>query len=247
MATSDLVKKLQLKSNNTILLINPPSWYVTEIGRSLERVTVTDRPEGTFDCVHLFVKNSNELKRLAATSVAAVTPDGLLWISYPKRSSSMATDLTRDAGWQVIDRMGYDGVRQVSIDDDWSAVRFRRREHDSPEAMVEAQYAGAKAHLRPIYDRIVAVAQGFGPDVKAEARKTYVSLSRNRQFAVIKPSTRERVDLGLKLKDVEAQGRLEEAGNLGSGSMTHKVALTSPEQVDDSVVMWLRTAYKQVD
>jgi hypothetical protein len=114
----------------------------------------------------------------------------------------------------------------------------------SDEELVDAQYTGGKAALRPIYERIIACARALGGDVMIEPRKTYVSLSRGKQFALVAPSTRTRVDLGLYLPGVDAAERLQPAGSFGSGQTSHKVALTAPEQVDDEVAGWLRSAYE---
>lgn len=119
-------------------------------------------------------------------------------------------------------------------------------EEPSDAALLEAQYAGAKAALRPIHDRLIELARGLGVDVRIEARQTYVSLARIHQFAVIQPSTRTRVDLGLKLGDTPATDRLQPAGSFGSGNTSHRVALTSPADVDAEVLGWLQDAYSRI-
>jgi hypothetical protein len=111
------------------------------------------------------------------------------------------------------------------------------------EALVAAQYAGDKAALRPILDAVLALVPRIGDDVRVGYRKTYVSLSRARQFAVIVPTTRSRVDLGLALGDAPARGRLLEAKNLGGGDRnTRRVALASPADVDAEVLRLLQRA-----
>jgi hypothetical protein len=111
------------------------------------------------------------------------------------------------------------------------------------DEMVEAQYAGAKAALRPVYDAIIEAVGELGGDVEIAPRRTYVTLARGRQFAVVQASTRTRVDLGLRLDDERASDRLAPAGSFGSGSITHRVALTAPSDVDDQLRAWLRAAY----
>ena len=73
----------------------------------------------------------------------------------------------------------------------------------SDEDLVGAQYAGPKSGLKPIYDALMVIAEGLGPDMQAAPKKTYVSLRRAKQFALIQPSTKTRVDLGLNLKGVQ--------------------------------------------
>jgi hypothetical protein len=130
MAQSSLVKKLLIKPGQRIAIINPPTGYMDELGALPEGVELEaeSKAKGTFDLVQLFVRNVEELNRLGPKAIRAVKHDGLLWICYPKRSSRVETDITRDAGWSVIEKAGLEGVAQVSINDIWSALRFRPAE-----------------------------------------------------------------------------------------------------------------------
>ena len=128
MTKSSLMKKLRIQAGQRVLILNPPAGYVETLGDLPEGVKLSDKPEGTFDFVHLFVRDSNELGDLAPEAMAAVAYDGLLWISYPKRSSKVETDLTRDVLWELMMETGLRPVTQVSIDDVWSALRFRPAE-----------------------------------------------------------------------------------------------------------------------
>lgn len=110
--------------------------------------------------------------------------------------------------------------------------------------LVAKQYAGAKAGLRPIYEAVLSAVAQFGSDVEVAPKKTYVSLRRNKQFAIVKAATQSRVDLGLNLKGVDPTERLE-GGNVFSGMCTHRVRLTSPADVDPEVTNWLKEAYSQ--
>ena len=112
----------------------------------------------------------------------------------------------------------------------------------SGEDLVGAQYSGAKAQLKPIYDAIARAVLTFGDDVELAPKKTYVSLRRSKQFALVQPSTRTRVDLGIKLKEEPVGGRLEASGSFNS-MVSHRVRLERPEDVDDDVLAWLRKAY----
>ena len=128
MTKSSLIKKLRIQAGQRALILNPPAGYVESLGDLPEGVKLADRPEGPFDFVHLFVRDSNELGNLAPAAIAAVAYDGLLWISYPKRSSKVETDLSRDVLWELMMETGLRPVTQVSIDDVWSALRFRPAE-----------------------------------------------------------------------------------------------------------------------
>lgn len=105
----------------------------------------------------------------------------------------------------------------------------------------EGQYDGAKAALKPIYDKLVATCQGFG-DIELAPKKGYVSLRRNKQFATIHPSTATRVDLGIQLKGVDPKGRLEAAGSW-NGMVSHRVRLEKAADVDAELKAWLKKAY----
>ena len=108
--------------------------------------------------------------------------------------------------------------------------------------LVATQYAGAKAGLKPLYDAIVAAAQSFGPDVEVDPKKAYVSLRRKKQFALVQPSTAKRLDLGLNLKGVAPEGRLEASGSFNA-MCSHRVRLETFADLDEVVKRWLRRAY----
>jgi hypothetical protein len=111
-------------------------------------------------------------------------------------------------------------------------------------ALVDAQYAGARAALRPIHDRLVKVALELGGDVEVSVKKTGVSLRRARQFALIQPATNTRIDLGLKLDGVPLGGRLEKWPNT---MCSHRVRLESAAQVDRELRELLKKAYQQAE
>ena len=109
-------------------------------------------------------------------------------------------------------------------------------------ALIDRQYSGAKAALRPIYERVAEVIASF-EDVEVGPRGTYVSFGRPKQFALVQPSTQTRVDVGLRLPGAAATERFVDAGSFGSGNITHKVALAAPGDVDAELEGWLRDAY----
>ncbi len=116
-------------------------------------------------------------------------------------------------------------------------------EYSDEEALLGAMYTGEKTSLRPVYDELAKTAKKLGKDVRLTVCKTYVGMSRARQFAMIRPSTRTRVDLGLTLKGVAPAGRLEKAGAIGNDRMTHRIGLSSKKEIDGEVKDWLRRAY----
>jgi len=127
----------------------------------------------------------------------------------------------------VMERFGYPDYLQATADE-----------------LIEGQYADREG-LRPILDAIFALLPGIG-DVEVQARKTYVALlTPRRTFAAIQPTTRSRIDLGVRLSPKqEPTARLERARNFGQSSVTHIIRLGTPEAVDEEVETWLRKAYE---
>jgi hypothetical protein len=112
----------------------------------------------------------------------------------------------------------------------------------SDDDLVEAQYAGAKAGLRPIYEALVAMIKKFGTDVELAPKKGYVSLRRNKQFGLIQPSTATRVDVGVNLKGQAPGPRLEASGSFNA-MVSHRVRVAGVKEVDAELEGWLRKAY----
>jgi hypothetical protein len=115
--------------------------------------------------------------------------------------------------------------------------------HADEGDLIESQYAGPKAALRPIYDKLMAEVSAFGDDVEVAPKKAYVSLRRKKQFAIVQPSTATRLDVGINLKGTPAKGRLEESGSFNA-MVSHRVRLASASDVDKELVGWLKKAYE---
>jgi hypothetical protein len=125
-----LWEKLNLGEHREVLVLNAPSSFAAEL-KALQGVGVqrhvTAVKEVAFALV--FVLNQTELNRWSAAVVAKAAGDALLWFAYPKGTSKRYTsDINRDKGWDVLRAADFDCVRQVAIDEDWSALRFRRTE-----------------------------------------------------------------------------------------------------------------------
>lgn len=111
---------------------------------------------------------------------------------------------------------------------------------DADELLVN-QYNG-KEGLKPIYEKLIDEIDKFGKDITKTPKKDSVSIIRKRQFALIKPATKTRIDLGLKIKNKPIEGRLEKSGPFGT-MCTHRIQLTSVSDVDSDVIAWLKEAY----
>jgi hypothetical protein len=118
--------KLQLKYGQTLEVLDAPADVLPE---------VADLSGPDTAGVLAFVTSRDDVaKHAAALSRAAAEADGLAWAAYPKKSSGVTTDITRDHGWDALHAEGLQPVRQVAIDDTWSALRFRRPEHSESES-----------------------------------------------------------------------------------------------------------------
>lgn len=109
--------------------------------------------------------------------------------------------------------------------------------------LVAAQYAGAKAALKPIYDALASALAKFGGDVELSPKKAYVSLRRNKQFGLIQPSTATRIDVGINLKGTPPTARLEASGSFNA-MVSHRVRVEAVTDVDRELIGWLKTAYE---
>jgi hypothetical protein len=113
------------------------------------------------------------------------------------------------------------------------------------EKYVEQMFSGSKEALRPIYQALLGLGRGLGPDVKVCPCKTIVPFYRNHVFAQVKPTTRTRIDFGLALGRTKAPKRLVLTGGADKGDrITHRFEITSLADIDKEVKAWLRKAYE---
>jgi hypothetical protein len=123
-----LFDKLNLKGHEAILVLNAPDAFEKEL-RTLRDVRVFHRIDDakSFGFMLAFATSRAEVDRLSKALCAKAAGDCLLWFAYPKGTSKKySCDFNRDNGWAVLQKNGFDTVRQVAIDEDWSALRFRR-------------------------------------------------------------------------------------------------------------------------
>lgn len=125
-----------------------------------------------------------------------------------------------------------------------SAIVSLSKDNDTSSVdLIDQQYTG-KEKLKPLYIALVEIVKGFGEDVKITPNKTSVSIIRKRQFALIKPATKTRIDLGLKITGKEIGTRLENSGPFGT-MCTHRVKISSIDHIDDELILWLKEAYEK--
>jgi hypothetical protein len=124
-----LFKKLQYKGSDSIYVRNAPRELKPELAEMGKLTAVKSSPvcKQQYDFALFFVRSCAEIEKLAPKAAEKVPGDGVLWFAYPKKSSKRyPSDISRDDGWQPLGNLGYEGVRQVAINEDWSALRFRR-------------------------------------------------------------------------------------------------------------------------
>jgi len=124
-------------------------------------------------------------------------------------------------------------------------VVLSKEENQTPTDLVDNQFNG-KEELLPIYKSLLSVVKSFGNDVTITPKKTTVSIIRKKQFALIKPATKSRIDLGLKLKDKPLTDRLENSGPFGT-MCTHRVKLSNVNEIDKELKEWLKEAYQRAE
>ena len=126
------------------------------------------------------------------------------------------------------------------------SLKARKTDAGSAESgdLVADQYSGDKSNLKPIYDALIKEIQKFGSDVKLAPKKAYVSIRRKKQFAIIQPSTKTRIDVGINFKDVPPKGRLEKSGSFNV-MVSHRVKVSDKNEVDKELLTWLKKAYEE--
>ena len=122
MPESSLAKKMKLKSGLKAAVINAPENYVDQLRHD---TAMSPTLNGEFDWIQIFVRNKAELDELAPEAAKALKPESMLWISFPKGSSKIQTDLTRDKGWDSVQKLDLKWVNLVSVDETWSAFALR--------------------------------------------------------------------------------------------------------------------------
>jgi hypothetical protein len=128
MTESPLLKKLRIQPDQRLLILNPPPGYVESLQPLPTGAQIVDATAEEVDFCHLFATNSAQLAEMLPIALAACKYDGLFWVSYPKKSSKVKSDLSRDLLWELPGATGLRPVTQVSIDQTWSALRFRPSE-----------------------------------------------------------------------------------------------------------------------
>jgi len=128
----NLLDKLNYKGQKRISVINAEERFINLITPDLTDVTIDQKidPRYPYEFIIIFVKSISEVEQLAPMTLHNLMADGILWFCYPKKTSKRySSELSRDYGWKVLNDSGLFGIRLVSIDEDWSALRFRNKKY----------------------------------------------------------------------------------------------------------------------
>lgn len=125
---NELLIKLNYKGQERIAVINAGEKYLTFFKGALAGVQIDKEIDQRFpyEFIIIFVSFVHEIETFAPSALHNLTSDGILWFAYPKKTSKkIESDIDRDHGWEILINRGFDKVRLVAIDEDWSALRFR--------------------------------------------------------------------------------------------------------------------------
>jgi hypothetical protein len=125
MSENPLLKKMKLKPGQRAAIINAPDGYLEALQPLPAEAELAEQLVGTFDWVQLFVKTQAELEQVLPRVRAALKPAGTLWITFPKGTSKIQTDLTRDKGWDTLRALDLKWINLISVDETWSAFSLR--------------------------------------------------------------------------------------------------------------------------
>ncbi len=121
---SPLAKKLQIKLGNHVLVLDAPAGFLDELAPLPDGVSTAHAAKGHFDVVHLFSKDKAAFEKRVEIAARSMKPGGILWVAWPK-ASKLETDLNRDILFAAAQQHGLRAVASVSIDETWSALRFK--------------------------------------------------------------------------------------------------------------------------
>lgn len=123
-----LLEKLNYKGNKRIAVLNSEESFRTRLGKEMSDLTVDGEidPRFPYDFIMIFVQSQAEVETYIPVALHNLLCDGVLWFCYPKKTSiRFHSDIDRDHGWKTLNDAGFQGIRMVAIDEDWSALRFR--------------------------------------------------------------------------------------------------------------------------
>ncbi len=126
MSDKSVAQKLLIKAKNIVRLVNAPPGYAETLSPLPAEAKLTTKTAKPVDVLQVFVKDMAELQKWLPQMKDAVAPAGLLWVTYPKGTTAVKTDINRDIIYTYANSVGWQTVAMISIDDTWSAMRMKR-------------------------------------------------------------------------------------------------------------------------
>jgi hypothetical protein len=133
MKTSPLATKMKLKPDQRAAVIAAPEGYAKDLDPLPPGVTVSSDLKGSYDWIQVFVKSKVELDKIAPRAIRSLKPESILWVSFPKGSSNIQTDLTRDEGWDILQKSDLKWITLISVNATWSAFAMRPYKKGEPK------------------------------------------------------------------------------------------------------------------
>ena len=122
---TSIVKKLGLKPGMRVLVLGAPSGYMDSLAPLPDGVAVSESLGSAHEFVQFFATKKSEITKSAKKLLQSAAPGALVWVTYPKKTSRVDSDLSREEVWAAMEGTGWRPVSQIAIDDVWSALRFR--------------------------------------------------------------------------------------------------------------------------
>ena len=182
-----LAKKLRLERSRRTLVLSAPDSF----GGAFGEIATSGR--GPFDVVLAFVASSKALARVAPRVIAALAEGGALWMAYPKKSSGVVTDLSRDVGWAPLFDRDFQPVAAIALDAVWSATRFK---HDPALGRARRERVALRAASPRVVTPPAELARGLSKSPAARAGWAALAYTHKREYArwiedAKKPETRD--------------------------------------------------------
>jgi len=174
-----LIKKLRIKENTVIAALHAPENYEDILDVLPEGAHIKHKLAKQNDFVHLFVSNKAELEQELPKVLPGLTPDALLWISYPKQSSGIQTDLTRDKGWEILEGLPMEWLSLISFNDHWSAFLMRNTPPKEKRSKASEDYHANQVQYVDPVAKTVIVPEDLAAAFKQhqQARTVYEALA----------------------------------------------------------------------
>lgn len=129
---TSIVKKLGLKPGMRALVLDAPCSYMKSLAPLPDQVEVSQNLGSTYEFVQFFATKKSDITKSGKKLLQSTTPGALVWITYPKKTSGVDSDLSREAVWAAMEGTGWRPVSQIAIDEVWSALRFRPTQDVKP-------------------------------------------------------------------------------------------------------------------